>query len=292
MRRLAKVGATIAGGVVAGAVAGAAIAGTRWNRATAGLVKQLTALPTTVDDASELATFTVADLEGLPSPVVRYFTFALIPDQPLVRRAMLQWEGEFRMRPKGKWTPFTATQHFTTRPPGFVWDATIRVAPFVAVLVRDGYVGGEGVMLGKVAGVVPVADQRGTPEMAAGALSRYLGEAVWLPTALLPSERLSWTAIDDRTARATLTDGPNAVSADFHFGRQGEIVGLSMTRYRDVDGRGVLTPFEARITGQYQRLYGMMIPSSGEIGWVLPQGQFTYWRGRMSRVEYDFTRPR
>ena len=122
--------------------------------------------------------------------------------------------------------------------------------------------------------------------MAAGALSRYLGEAVWCPTALLPSAGVSWTPIDDSTARATLTDGAVTVSSDFHFGPRGEIVGASMMRYRDVNGRGVPTPIEAYITGEYRRVSGMMIPTAGEVEWVLPEGRLRYWRGRVVNAEY------
>jgi len=237
------------------------------------------------------ATFSPEELSGLPDPVARYFAFALTPGQPLVRRARIRWEGEFRTRPNAKWSPFVAMQDFTVRPPGFVWDATMHMMPLVPVRVRDGYVAGEGVMLGKVAALFPVADQRGTAEMAAGALSRYLGEAVWMPTALLPSAGVSWTAMDDTTARATISDGPTTVSADFHFAPGGEIVGASMTRYRDVDGRGVPTPFEARIRGGYRRVSGMMIPVEGEVAWLLPEGRFAYWRGRATHAKYGADGP-
>ena len=55
---------------------------------------------------------------------------------------------------------------------------------------------------------------------------RYLAESVWLPTALLPSERLSWSAIDASHARATLQDGPVTVSLDFEIGLGGEILAV------------------------------------------------------------------
>jgi hypothetical protein len=34
----------------------------------------------------------------------------------------VRWVGEFQMRPGGGWRSFTAEQHFTAHPPGFVWD--------------------------------------------------------------------------------------------------------------------------------------------------------------------------
>jgi hypothetical protein len=177
-------------------------------------------------------------------------------------------------------------QHVSAYPPGFVWDASIRMGAF-PVRVRDGYLGGEGSVYAAVAALVPVADQRGTPELAAGALMRYLAEAPWLPTVLLPSDALTWAAVDDGTARATLIDGDVSVSLDFHFGPGGEIVRISGDRYRDVDGRGVLTPFEG-LHGRYERRGGMMIPTEGEVAWLMPEGRHAYWRGRIASVRYAF----
>ena len=286
MRPWVKGSATAVGGIAVGAMAAAAIGATRWNRATARTLDRLTVAPPNAVGGAP-ATFSSDELTGLPAPVARYFAFALTPGQPLIRRARVRWEGEFRTAPNAGWSRFTGDQHVTVRPPGFVWDATIRMMPLVMVRVRDSYIAGEGAMLGKVAALVPVADQGGTPEMAASALQRYLGEAVWLPTALLPSGGVSWTPVDDTTARATLTDGATTVTADFRFGRGGEIVGASMTRYRDVNGRGVATPFEARLPGGYRRISGMMVPADGEVAWLLPEGRFAYWRGRPGEVEYD-----
>src|SRR5919205_1010103 len=70
-----------------------------------------------------------------------------------------RWAGEFQRSPGGGWSPFTAEQHFTIDPPGFVWDAEIRMLPLVPMRVRDGYVGGAASMLGSIGGLVPTVDQ-------------------------------------------------------------------------------------------------------------------------------------
>jgi len=288
MNRGIKIGAIAVGGVAAGIGVAAAVASMRWGRATARSAARLEAQPRTDRTSLSGTTFSPARLAGLPAPVVRYFDTVLEPGQPLVRGARVWWQGEFRTSPNGRWSPFTAEQHWTTHPPGFVWDASIHMAPLLSVRVRDTYIAGEGIMLGKLAALVPVADQRGTPEIAAGALARYLGEAVWVPTALLPSEGVSWSPIDDSTARATLTDHGTTVVANFHFDATGRITAATMTRFRDVNGRGVATPFAGRYSSYYQRVNGMLVPASGEVEWLLPEGPFAYWRGRLMKAEYDF----
>lgn len=288
MKRSVEVGGAIAAGVALGGAIAVVAANARWARATTQAVARIAGGERTAGKTP--ATFTLDQLEGLPAPVARYFRFALTSGQPRVRTARVRWAGEFRTSREAGWKPFTAIQHFAVDPPGFVWDASVRMAPLVTVRVRDEYSNGIGAMLGKVGALVPVVDQRGTPEMAAGALGRFLAEMVWLPTALLPNTHVSWTPIDDSTARATLTDGVVAVHADFHFGRIGEIVAISMERYRDVNGHGVLTPFDARLHSDYRRIDGMMVPSAGEVAWLLPDGRLDYWRGRLVAITYDANR--
>ena len=283
MRRWMKVGGTVAGGLAASAATAAAVGALLWNRETARAVGQLTAPP--APNGAAPTRYAREQLERLPAPVARYFDFALTPGQPLVRRARFRQAGDFRTRPDA-WSPFAAEQHFSVRPPGFVWDATIRMLALAPVRVRDSYLAGEGTMYGRVAALVTVADQRGTPEMASGALMRYLAEAVWLPTALLPCERVAWEAVDDSTARATLADGSTTVSVNVHFGGAGEVVRISAMRYRDVKGTPVLTPWEVRLR-DYARVSGMMVPRAGEVAWLLPEGRLPYWRGRMVEARYE-----
>jgi hypothetical protein len=282
MKRWMKVGGTVAGGLAASA-ATAAVGALLWNRETARAAGQLIAPP--APNGVAPARYSRDQLEGLPAPVARYFDFALTPGQRLVRRAHFRQAGDFSTRP-GSWSRFTAEQDFSVRPPGFVWDATIRMVPLAPVRVRDSYLAGEGAMYARAAALVTVANQRGTPEIASGALMRYLAESVWLPTALLPTEGVSWEAIDDSTARATLADGSTTVSVDVHFGVAGEVVRVSAMRYRDVKGRPVLTPWEVQLR-DYARVGGMMIPQAGEVAWLLPEGPQPYWRGRVVDARYE-----
>jgi hypothetical protein len=98
--------------------------------------------------------------------------------------------------------------------------------------------------------------------------------AAWLPSALLPTDHLHWTGIDERTARVTLTDGATTVSLDVVFGPAGEIAHASTVRYRDVQGVPVLTPW----AGSYYRnaaYDGMMIPLAAQAAWTSSDGPLT-----------------
>jgi hypothetical protein len=284
---------------LAGAIAGStavsvALGNLLWRRSTDRAIDRLHA----VSLAPGEALFSLKSLEGLPEPVVRYFQYALTPGQQMIRRARIEHTGEFRSGGLyAPWKPFRSVQHYTTNPPGFVWDATIRMAPFLTVRVRDAYQGtraatgprrggGAGSMQAKLASTLSVMDQSGKPELNAGSLHRYLAETVWFPTALLPVAGVTWAAIDGATARATLADHGTTISLGFQFGEDGAIVRASAPdRPREVKGEYVPTPWVVSYTG-YEWVGGMRVPMEGEVAWILPEGRLSYWRGRIVATEY------
>jgi hypothetical protein len=282
-----KVVALILGLLVLGVGAALVYGGWRWRIATTAVIARL--------DGSRLAlpipSYDERELEGLPDPVARYFRAILRPGQPLIVRARLEQEGEFRTGDADdSWRSFIATEIFMARPPGFVWDARIRMAPAVGVHVRDTYLAGAGSMRGEILGLVAVVDAHDTPEMAAAALQRYLAEAPWIPTALLPSNGVVWAAIDDSSARATLTDGQTSVWIEFRFDAAGDITSAyTPSRYREIKGSYEATPWEGRFT-RYSQQGGMRIPTEGEVAWLLPGRRLPYWRGRVTEAAYEYAR--
>jgi hypothetical protein len=259
----------------------------RWCTMTRGFVSRLNASRQTLQPA----TYTVAEIESLPAPVARYFRTVLRDGQLIVAGTYLVQTGEFRMgEAEESWRPFGATQVFRSRPAGFVWDARIRLALGLCVHVRDAYVNGAESMRGELLGLVRLVDAHDTPELTAGALQRYLTEAVWFPTALLPSQGVQWTRIDDSTARATLTDGGTTVSLEFGFSQDGLITSaFTPSRYREVHGAYQPTPWLCRYA-DYAVHDGMRIPLAGAVEWQLPDRPLPYWRGRITAVTYEYAR--
>jgi len=103
-------------------------------------------------------------------------------------------------------------------------------------------------------------------------LLRFLAEAVWYPTALLPSQGVFWEAAGDRAARATLTDGDCCATLLFSFN------GLGLVE-------GVPTPWQGRFWNYTER-DGMQIPLAGEVAWLLSEGPRPYWRATIERLTY------
>jgi hypothetical protein len=114
---------------------------------------------------------------------------------------------------------------------------------------------------------------------------------VLLPTALLPRHGIAWTALDDRTARATVTDAGMTVSCDMSFGEQNQIERIRAMRYRDVDGKSVLVPWIGHF-GDYRRIDGMMIPMVADVEWVLAGKRWPIGVGALSRHDMNSHRDR
>ncbi|WP_373544825.1 DUF6544 family protein [Chamaesiphon sp.] len=226
------------------------------------------------------------ELEGLPDPVQRYFQAVLKDGQPIVAAVDLSQQGLFNMsETKAKWSPFTATQFVTTQRPGFDWDARIQMAPGVNAFVHDAYMLGEGSLHASLLGLFTVADVRDTPQAAQGELLRFFAEMPWYPTALLPSQGVCWEAIDNTSARATVTDAQTTVSLVFRFNADGTIETMrAEARYRD---KLTAMPWSGRFWN-YSTCNGMLIPLEGEVGWEYPDGIRLYYKGKVTEINYEF----
>lgn len=229
------------------------------------------------------------ELIGLPAPVQRYFQLVLKDGQPLVEAVDIRHSGTFNMSATGEqWKRFTSTQRVVTQRPGFDWEARIEMMPGLAAHVHDAYIKGEGILQASLFGLISLVNLRGTPEMAQGELMRFLIEAAWYPTALLPSQGVLWKQINSFSAEATLRDRENVVTLLFHFDESGLIESTrAEARGRTVSGAIVPTPWEGRWSS-YERRDGICIPTEGEVAWILPEGPQTYWRGRITSLHYDF----
>lgn len=229
--------------------------------------------------------YTHQEIADLPEPARLYFEEVLTDGQPIIQAVKLRQYGEFRLGGvDAAWYPLTATQSCTTQPPGFVWDATIEILPAVPTRVIDLYKQGEGILRAQLLGVIPVASVGPNPEMNEGELVRYLAEAVWYPTALLPSQGVTWSAIDNETARATLEHRGVTASLVFHFDDQNHITHVITDRYRQEDD--TYLPWTGSFR-DYENRHGVQIPTTAEVGWCLPEGELPYWRATIEELTYS-----
>lgn len=225
-------------------------------------------------------TFNCEQLSGLPEPVQRYFKYALKEGQPYISYARLRHGGQFRTNPNQRWMSINGQQYYTTEEPGFVWLGKV---PAKASLISaiDMYQRGRGSMDVKLLSIIKIVEATGE-ELDQGALLRWLAEAAWFPTALLPSENLSWEPIDHNSAKIILFDNNLMVSGAFTFNEQGQITQFKTKRYKDSSLKDWFGYY-----GDYREVDGMRIPFYAEVVWGLESGDFSYAKFELRKVDYN-----
>ena len=231
------------------------------------------------------------DLGPLPEPVRAYLTRTLREGAPLVTGAAVTQRGEILMGDApGSWRPFVARQLFSTLRPGFVWDARVRLLPWLPqplVQVRDCYVDGRGATRATLLSR-PLANAEGSAAIDEAALQRYLAEALWFPTALLPSDRVQWTAVDATHAVVTLVDGDVRASLQIEFNADGEPISCyTPSRVRAQGDSFVRLPWGGTLS-QWATRDGMRVPLECEVYWVVDGTRRPYFRARNVEVTYTF----
>jgi hypothetical protein len=231
------------------------------------------------------------ELEGVPAPVQRYFRAVLKAGQPMVAGVRVRHSGTFNMgETADQWKLFTSDQKVVTQRPGFDWDGRIAMMPGVPARVHDAYVAGEGILRASLLGLFPLVNLHGSGDVAEGELMRFFAEAAWYPTALLPSQGVRWEAVDDHSARGTLTEGNLTPIMLFTFNEQGLIDTVrAEARGRTVGGKLIPTAWVGRFWN-YEERAGMRVPLDGEVAWLLPDGPKPYWRGRITQLVYELAR--
>lgn len=276
MRTKVAIGSLAA--IVVVAASAMAIGRAAFERRLAGEATSLLAAST----GREPRVVTEADLATLPDPVQRWLRWARVPGTTIPRTVRLTQEGRFRLGPDRGWMPFTAEEVYSTDPPGFVWTTEMRMLPLVDIVGRDRYAEGRGSIEMRALGVFSVARASG-PALDQGALLRYLNETIWFPAAVL-SPAIRWSAIDEHSARATISDGEVTADAVFFFDQEGRPVDMIAER-QDL-ARGRLETWSTPLTA-YGEFSGIRIPSAGTAVWKYDGGDFTYIELRVTGVTYD-----
>lgn len=225
-----------------------------------------------------------AELQALPPPVQRWLRRAGVVGRPRVRSLRLRQRGELRTSPDAAYMPARVEQYFAVDEPGFVWQVQTSVFRVLPVIGRDQHRGGSGRMLITLGGLVPVVDAHDAA-IDEATLQRYLGEIAWFPSAAL-APWLSWRAIDDGRAEATMRWAGLSTSAIFHVDADGRLVRLEALRYLGGGAAARRERWAIPMT-QWRRFDGIEVPSQGDAVWQLESGDFSYYRWEIEHIDYD-----
>jgi hypothetical protein len=227
---------------------------------------------------------TQAQVLDLPDVLQRYLRYAGVVDKEPIRMVRLTQQGFMRTQPGQKWMPLVAEQYVTAKPPAFLWRCTMRPFPLAWISATDRFTGGRGSMVIKLLSAITVGNAHG-PEMDQGELQRYVAELILFPTAWL-SDAIEWQAIDASSVRATFRDSGVTGSVVLHVNEHGQLTHVTADRYKEEHGHYLLAPWSAQCN-EYQDVEGMRIPTRIEITWHLASGEFTWFRVKITEIEYN-----
>lgn len=229
-----------------------------------------------------------AELASLPEVVQRYLRHALVDGQRRIRVTRLRQRGILRTSTRSpRWLSFDAEQVIAPLARGFLWVARVRLLPWISLQIRDCFMDGRGVGEIRLFSSLRIAADHGCPQLDEADLHRYLAEAVWSPTALLPSSGVRWTALDDESAHASIEVQATRVSLEFRFNARNEVCSVhspgrwmrTNEGYRKVPWKGQFADYALR--------NGMLVPLSGEVAWLDESDWQSVWKGRIEEIRHE-----
>lgn len=234
-----------------------------------------------------IETFTEKDIETLPFPVQRYFKHCNYIGKKKMINAKLELDNVlFKRALNSKWMKLDCYQYNSvSEPTRFVYlkNNILGIFPFEA---RDKCQGGRGNMLIKLLKLFTVADAKGI-EMDKSALVTVLSETLIIPNYAVQTY-IKWDAIDDNSAKATLTFKNIQVSGTFRFNEKGEMISFYTEDRYFAEKNGIFKKIPwSIVVDAYGEKDGVKFPSKIKAIWHLKDGDFEYFKGEITNIEYN-----
>jgi hypothetical protein len=228
---------------------------------------------------------TLAGFEAdIPPQVRRYLDRVLPPSASIPTRVRLTQAGELRLKPNGRWLPFTATQESSVQEIAFSWRARVRMLPLVSLQVVDRYSAEEGTGEVRLFGLVPIARDTGR-HVSEGSVLRYLAELPWNPRAMLANRHLRWRELDAQTVEVAAVVSSAQVALKLHLDTRGNIVKVWTDARPHKEGDSIVPRPWGGLYSDYEAIGGVGLPTGAEVSWELPDGVFTWFRCRITSFE-------
>jgi hypothetical protein len=230
-----------------------------------------------------------ADLAHLPDPVRRFIKRSGAVGRPRPQNIRVELDAQMWRKPgQAPMAARSLQYNFFGRPARlFLMKARMFGLPVTA---RHLYRDEAAAFVVRVASLVTITDHSG-PVLTAGETVTVLNDMCFFAPGALVDERISWHPVDDRTATATLANGPHRVSATLLFNDRDELVDF-WSDDRPADDNGTLRPlrWSTPIEG-YREIDGRLLPTKGSAVYAYPEGDFTYGAFTLRSIAYDVACP-
>ncbi|MFD2724656.1 DUF6920 family protein [Hyunsoonleella rubra] len=238
------------------------------------------------DNSSEILE---KDILHLPKVIQKWMRNSGVIGQTNITTVRLKQKGQLKLKPGGKWMPFTAVQYFNCDNPAFIWIAKIDNNSIIYTLGRDKFKNGKAEMLIKFLGSIPVVSEAQNPKIDSGAMQRFLSEMCWFPSIALRSF-ISWEAIDNTSAKAILTVEDKSVSGIFTFNANGDLVSFETDRFYGGAPESKKEKWLVNIL-DYKTFDNYKIPNKCSVVWQLKAGDYNWLNLEIIDIDYNVSAP-
>jgi hypothetical protein len=233
---------------------------------------------------------TDADLVRLPEPVARYVRLSGAVGQPRVYNFRTRFRATMRGSASASWMKCAGEQvnRVGAEPSRlFLMTASLYGVP---VDVFHAFVGPSATMRAKAWSLVKVVDASG-PEMAKSETVTLFNDLCVFAPAALTDPAIGWEMVDERSARATFTNGPYTARALLSFNGAGELIDfVSDDRLRaSPDGTRFTPQRWSTPISEYRAFGRRRVGTRGEARWhaPAPEGEFAYGIFDLIAIEYN-----
>lgn len=237
------------------------------------------------------------ELEGLPAPVQRYLRRNLDDGAPHLSCVRMRESGTIRERIGQPWTEYEAEQYLVASTPALLWYARLRPFPLVWVDHRELLFQGRAQVLAKIFSTLGSVD-RDDDATRRELLLRWLVDLVYLPSAMLAREGLTWTPLDDARAELCVREGELEVRGVFHFDEQGDVVRFESEDLRVPAALRTSTATDAAPSralwiaefAEHRKFGTIGVPTRIALRWDLDGQTFPYREAKLDLFETEVPR--
>lgn len=230
--------------------------------------------------------FTEEDVIFLPTPVQRYFKYCGYIGKPKMSYINIYYQDvEFLFGKNKSALQIDYTQYnFANEPNRIAYiDSSMYGIPFEGL---DTYLNGYGSMKGELAKLFTLFDQKGKV-MDQSSLVTYLSEILFIPSAAL-QDFVTWEAIDDLHAKATISYWGISVDGIFSFKENGEMVSFVTDDRGAVETNGSSEIVKWTVVcDKYIEVNNIKKPTVFKAIWNYSEGDLIYFDGNGTITSYN-----
>jgi hypothetical protein len=240
-------------------------------------------------EGAPLKQFELREIAELPEIAQRYFRHAITPGTPLYTVAELEMEGTFLLGDKQKFHTYQMSARQALRPPDqFVWIPNMRSGA-MTISGSDALVRGEAWTRFWLSGLVPVAQERTSPDLVRSAQFRAAVEgALWLPASMLPENGVRWEQVGVNEARVTLRRFQPEIVLHLKLDETGKVSEVIGERWSNANSAKVfrLQPFGGTMLAEAS-FQGFTIPAEVAVGnHYGTEDYLPFFQARITKASY------